>query len=185
MAKDAMMAEDAGADAIGIVVCSNSPRNVPLETASEILGQLRPFTAGVLVTHTQSREELLSVLDLHPTAVQVSSPFIIPVRTGVKLLRVVQPGGIIPGDCDAVVIDESQGSGKLYSTGFAKTTVRESKVPVILAGGLTPDNVEDAIRAVRPYAVDVASGVEIRPGVKDPGLVSRFIRNAKGVPNAR
>jgi len=180
-----MMAEDAGADAIGIVVCSNSPRNVPLETASEILGQLRPFTAGVLVTHTQSREKFKSVLDLHPSAVQLSYPFTMPTRTGVRLLRVVQPGGAIPGDCDAVVIDESQGSGRLYSPEFAKTAVLESAVPVILAGGLTPYNVKGAIEDVRPYAVDVASGVEIRPGVKDPVLVSRFIQNAKGVPDAR
>jgi phosphoribosylanthranilate isomerase len=179
------MAEDAGADAIGVVVCSTSPRNVPLETASEILGQLRPFTAGVLVTHTQSREELLSALDLRPSAVQVSYPFIMPARTGVKLLRVVQPGGVIPVDCDAVVIDESQGSGRLYSPEFAKTAVRESGVPVILAGGLTPDNVKDAIDSVRPYAVDVASGVETRPGLKDPSLVSRFIQNAKGFSNVR
>lgn len=179
------MAEDAGADAIGIVVCSNSPRNVPLDRASEILGQLRPFTAGVLVTHTRSMEELGSVLDLHPTAVQVSYPFIIPDRNGVKLLRVVRPGGLLTSDCDAVVIDESQGSGRLFSPEFAKNAVRESVVPVILAGGLTPGNVRAAIADVRPYAVDVASGVETRPGVKDPGLVKRFIQNAKGVPDDR
>jgi phosphoribosylanthranilate isomerase len=63
--------------------------------------------------------------------------------------------------------------------------VERSEIPVILAGGLTPDNVGDAIHEVRPYAVDVASGVETRPGVKDPGLVSRFIQNAKMVPNDR
>jgi len=179
------VAEDAGADAVGIVVFSHSPRNVPLEKASEILGHLGPFTVGVLVTHTQSRQEFLSVLDLHPSAVQVSCPFIMPVRTGVKMIRVVQPGGVLPGDCDAVVIDESLGSGRFYSPEFAKTAVRESAVPVILAGGLTPDNVKEAIEDVRPYAVDVASGVETRPGVKDPCLVSRFIQNAKGVSNAR
>lgn len=175
------MAEDAGADAIGVVVCSVSPRNVTLETAREILGELRPFTAGVVVTHTHSREELFSVLDLHPAAVQVSCPFTIPPGTGVKLIQVLQPGVDIPGKCDAVVIDESLGSGKLFSAGFAKEVVRRSRVPVILAGGLNPENVQGAIDEVKPYAVDVATGVESRPGIKDPDLVTRFIRNAKRV----
>lgn len=182
---DAKMAENAGADAIGIVVCSRSPRNVPLERASEILQQLRPFTAGVLVTHTRSQDDFSSVLNLHPSAVQVSHPFVMPAFTGVKLLRVVQPGEVIPVDCDAIVIDGSRGSGRLYNPEFSKTTVRESGIPVILAGGLTPGNVMDAVRDIRPYAVDVASGVEARPGVKDPGLVDTFIRNAKGVPDDR
>ncbi len=179
------MAEDSGADAIGIVVCSTSPRSVPLEMASEILGQLRPFTAGVLVTHTQSMEELGYVLDLHPSAVQVSYPFTLPDRNGVKLLRVVRAGSVLTGDCDAVVIDQSQGSGRLFNPEFAKNVARESGVPVILAGGLTPGNIQAAIADIRPYAVDVASGVETRPGIKDPCLVWRFIQNAKGVPDGR
>jgi phosphoribosylanthranilate isomerase len=174
------MAEKAGADAIGIVVCSDSPRNVSLETASEILAHLGPFTAGICVTHTKSGEEFQSIIDLHPSGVQVSYPFIQPAGTGVKIIRVVESGVELPHNCDAVVIDESRGSGRLFSPGFAKCAVRESEVPVILAGGLNPDNVKGAIDDIHPYAVDVASGVEISPGVKDTDLVYRFIYNAKG-----
>ena len=71
------------------------------------------------------------------------------------------------------------GTGTPYDPDFARELVRESPVPVILAGGLTPENMAEAIRTVRPYAVDVASGVEVRPGVKDQIRVRAFIRAAR------
>jgi phosphoribosylanthranilate isomerase len=170
------MAEDAGADAIGVVVKSKSPRNVPLPEASEILGSLGPYTSGVLVSHTMSQSDFSELLAVRPTAVQVSFPHILPEGKGIKMIRVVQPGLPIPADCDAVVIDTSLGSGKYYSPEFAKEVVQAAKVPVILAGGLNPVNVAGAIADIHPYAVDVATGVEISPGVKDPELVRAFIR---------
>jgi phosphoribosylanthranilate isomerase len=93
---------------------------------------------------------------------------------------VVRPGNALPEDGDGIVVDQSMGTGTLFDPGFALDVVRRSPVPVILAGGLTPENVAGAIRAVRPYAVDVASGVEVRPGVKDPARVTAFIRAAQG-----
>jgi phosphoribosylanthranilate isomerase len=170
------MAEQAGAEAIGIVVYSNSLRSIPLIKAAEILRTLGPYTAGVLVTHTKSETQFSEILSLSPTAVQVSHPFDVPEGPRVKLIRVVQPGAGLQGGCDAVVIDESLGSGKHYNKEFAKKMVKESPVPVILAGGLTPDNVRAAIDEVRPYAVDVASGVEKKPGVKDQRLVKAFMK---------
>jgi phosphoribosylanthranilate isomerase len=98
---------------------------------------------------------------------------------GVKLIRVVRPGDLGPYDCDAVVIDESLGSGTHYNPEFAKHMVKTSPVPVILAGGLNPGNVRDAILEIQPYAVDVATGVERLPGVKDPDLVRAFIQSSK------
>lgn len=71
------------------------------------------------------------------------------------------------------------GTGKTYNWDVAKELVAASPLPVILAGGLTPENVGEAIRATRPQGVDVASGVEISKGVKDPEKVKRFMRNAR------
>lgn len=179
---DAGMAEDAGADAIGVIVCSDSPRNVSLGRAEEILASIRPFTTGVCVTHTASRDDLDAILSLSPSAIQITHPFRIARDAGVKVLRVVRRGDPVPGDCDAVVVDESQGTGRRYDPAFAAAVVRDHPgVPVILAGGLTPENVRAAIQVVRPYAVDVASGVEVRPGVKDAAKVEAFISACRGV----
>src|SRR6185503_18438051 len=71
------------------------------------------------------------------------------------------------------------GTGKTFQPAWAKKAVRELSAPVLLAGGLTPDNVKKAIRSAGVFGVDVASGVEKGPGVKDAGKVLRFVRNAK------
>jgi phosphoribosylanthranilate isomerase len=94
----------------------------------------------------------------------------------VKVLRVVtrNTGDLVP--CDAYVLDESRGSGAPYDPEFARALVARSPAKVILAGGLTPENVGAAIRLVRPYAVDVASGVEVAPGIKDPARIRAFLR---------
>ncbi|HXX55509.1 MAG TPA: phosphoribosylanthranilate isomerase, partial [Methanoregula sp.] len=88
---------------------------------------------------------------------------------------VIGRGDPLPDDCDAIIVDDSHGKGREFEPGYARDAVRRSKVPVILAGGLTPENVVQAARDVRPYAVDVASGVEQSPGVKDPEKVRAFI----------
>jgi phosphoribosylanthranilate isomerase len=179
-AEDAVRALDAGADAIGVILFSDSPRCITPERAAEIFSAAGPFITTVAVTHTTSRKELNRILALRPAAIQVSHPFSFPARPGAKVLRVVGPGTVIPADADALVADQSMGTGTLYDAGFAGELVRTSPVPVILAGGLTPENVAGAIRSVRPYAVDVASGVEVRPGIKDPARVADFIRAARG-----
>ena len=178
---DALHAESSGADAIGIVVCSQSPRNVPLSVAKQILAVLRPETCGVLVSHTRSERDFSDILSLKPSAVQVSHSFRPGERNNVKLIRVIRPGDEIPCDCDAIVIDESLGSGRPYNPEFAVHAVKNSPVPVILAGGLNPGNVRDAVRKIRPYAVDVASGVESSPGIKDPGTGQGLYPGLEGV----
>lgn len=177
---DAVHAMEAGADAIGVILFSDSPRCVNPERALEIFTSVGPFTATVAVTHTKSRRELNRILALRPGAIQVSHPFSFPKRPGAKILRVVRPGGMIPHDADALVVDQSMGTGTPFDPAFARELVRSSPVPVILAGGLAPENVAEAVRSIRPYAVDVASGVEVRPGVKDPARVTAFIRAARG-----
>ena len=78
-----------------------------------------------------------------------------------------------------MIVDESMGAGKAFDRDFAREVVKTSAVPVILAGGLTPENVGDAIREFRPYAVDVASGVETKPGIKDHKKIAAFIAAAR------
>jgi phosphoribosylanthranilate isomerase len=90
-------------------------------------------------------------------------------------------GEEIPVGPDALIIDGSRGSGRPYDQRYAMDIIRSVGVPVFLAGGLTPDNVTAAIIAVRPYGVDVASGVEYDPGRKDPEKVRLFVEHAKGV----
>jgi phosphoribosylanthranilate isomerase len=177
--EDAVHAAEAGADAIGVILFSESPRCVNPDRALEIFASVGPFVTTVAVTHTKSRKELNRILALRPGAVQISHPFSFPTRPQGRVLRVIRPGTTLPGDADALVVDQSMGTGTLYDRGFARELVRGSQVPVILAGGLTPENVGEAIRSVRPYAVDVASGVEARPGVKDPFRVTAFIRAAR------
>jgi phosphoribosylanthranilate isomerase len=182
-----LQAEEAGADAIGVVVFSGgvSKRVVTVELAREIFDSVGPFTSTVAVSHTQSRAEITRMLELHPSAIQISHPFSFHKDLGCRLIRVIGRGEQLPEDCDAIIIDDSHGQGRHYDPAYAREVVVRSKIPVILAGGLNPDNVEVSIADVRPYAVDVATGVETRPGVKDPDLVCRFIRNAKGVHDAR
>ena len=175
--EDARCAEEAGADAIGVVVCSEdvSRRNVPLEQAKKIFQSVGPFTTTVAVSHTTSEDELHKMIALSPDAIQVSHPFRFDKDPGVKVIRVVGRGEPLPVDCNAIIVDDSHGTGRTFDRSYARDAVRTSKIPVILAGGLTPENVGEAIREVRPYAVDVASGVEISPGIKDHKKSEAFI----------
>jgi phosphoribosylanthranilate isomerase len=179
--EDARFAEKAGADAIGVVVFSGgvSRRVVSPEMAKEIFEVVGPFTATVAVSHTNSEEDLTRMIALHPTAIQISYPFKFEKDPGVQVIRVIARGDPLPDDCDAVIIDDSHGRGKEYDPSYALDAVKHSTIPVILAGGLTPENVGEAIRKIRPYAVDVASSVEESPGIKDHNKIAAFIAAAR------
>jgi phosphoribosylanthranilate isomerase len=175
--EDAKFAEQRGANAIGVVVFSGgvSRRVVGEEKAREIFDAVGPFITTVAVSHTKSEEELRRMIALRPHAIQISHPFRFDQDPGIAVIRVIGRGDPLPGDCDAVIVDDSHGKGREFDPSYARDTVKHSKVPVILAGGLNPDNVGDAIHRVRPYAVDVASGVEASPGIKDHEKVRAFI----------
>ncbi|MCK9308598.1 MAG: phosphoribosylanthranilate isomerase [Methanoculleus sp.] len=173
---DALLAAAAGADAIGVVLASPSPRSVTPDRAREIFAAVPPFVTTVAVTSTDRPEDLAAILFSRPDAVQVPGDLKVPPDAGVRVLRMLSPGDPLRDDCDAVVIDGSHGTGRVFDPGYARECVASSPVPVILAGGLAPGNVAAAIRAVRPYAVDVASGVEASPGIKDERLVRAFVK---------
>ena len=181
--EDARYAEACGADAIGVVVfSSSSKRSVTPERAHEIFQAVGPFTTTVAVSHTTSYEDLEQILALHSDAIQISHPFAFREKPVVKVIRVIGWNDPLPTDCDAIIVDESHGNGKNFNLSHALDVVQRSVLPVILAGGLTPENVADAIWQVHPYAVDVASGIETAPGIKDHKKITAFIAAArKGV----
>ncbi len=178
--EDARYAEACGADAIGVVVFSPaSKRSVTPERAREIFDAVGPFTTTVAVSHTASYRDLELIFALNPDAVQISHPFVFRERPVVKVIRVIGRDDPLPDDCDAIIVDESHGSGKEFDLSHARNAVRRSGLPIILAGGLTPENVADAIRQVHPYAVDVATGIETAPGIKDHTKIAAFIAAAR------
>jgi len=178
--EDARYAEACGADAIGVVVFSpSSKRSVTPERAREIFDAAGPFTTTVAVSHTTSYDDLELILALHPDAIQISHPFVFREKPVAKVIRVIGRNDSLPTDCDAIIVDESHGSGKHFDLSHARDAVQQSVLPVILAGGLTPENVAEAIRQVHPYAVDVASGIETAPGIKDHKKIAKFISAAR------
>ena len=178
--EDARAAEAAGADAIGVVLFSASNRSVAPERAKTIFGSVGPFVTRVAVSHTESADDLKQILALRPDAIKISHPFVFERDPGVRVIRVLGKGEPLRVDCDAIIVDDSHGGGKQFDPGYARDAVKRSKVPVILAGGLTPQNVAAAIRGVLPYAVDVASGVEVSKGIKDHEKIRAFIAASKG-----
>lgn len=187
--EDLIAAAEAGADAIGLVMgFPNSPRNLRLEEAVEIKRMVPPFLDTVLVLNFDDRESALEVCEkMEPDAVQAYGD-VDPEEVksmGVKwFIKPIRPESFDPSridGVDAILIDSSMGSGKRPDWGLCKRIREMAGVPVILSGGLTPENVRVAIEVVRPYAVDVSSGVESSPGVKDAKKIELFVRRAKGV----
>lgn len=173
---DARAAAAAGADAIGVVLASPSPRSVSPDRARAIFAAVPPFVTTVAVTSTDREEDLSAILSSRPDAVQVAGRLAVPPDAGVRVIRMLAPGDPLRDDCDAVIVDSSHGTGRAFDPEYARKCVASSRVPVILAGGLAPGNVGDAVRTVRPYAVGVCSGVEAAPGVKDERLMRAFVK---------
>jgi phosphoribosylanthranilate isomerase len=171
---DAIVAESYGADAIGVVMYSPSPRSISKDRVEEIFSSLGPYITRVVVTHTNEQSELTSILRLHPDAIQISHGF--PSIPGIKIIRALIPGDPLRTDCDALIVDGSRGKGIPFNREYVKKIRKISSVPLIVAGGITPDTVQEVVRDLRPYAVDVCTGVEIAPGIKDPEKIRVFIR---------
>jgi phosphoribosylanthranilate isomerase len=201
--EDLAVAVAAGADAVGFLVgVPSSPRNLTLERTKTLLKQVPLFVDSVVVTAPKSIEWLLEVCErLKPSAIQIhgkkqlDSLEIHETVTSTRLIKTVY----VTEDAfnekviedlkmfDAVLMDSFSrgqygGTGKVHDWILSRQ-IREAvaPVPVILAGGLKPENVKEAVLAVEPYAVDVASGVEANPGVKDPMKVRAFVENAKQI----
>ena len=191
--EDAWAACDAGADALGFNFAEEARkrnRYIEPEAAREIIAELPPFVTTVAVCVNASPDvvaEYLRFVDfvqLHGEERPEDCNAV--AHSAIKAFR-VGPGFDLSGMLayraaayllDAYVEGERGGTGKTFDW---STAVRAKALgrPLILAGGLTPDNVAEAVRHVQPYAVDVAGGVESAPGKKDHELIRRFIRNAR------
>ena len=189
--EDARQAVAAGADALGFVLYEKSPRYVnPLEVR-KIIAELPPFvtTVGLFVNEPvpQIRRIMaaarLDVVQLHGDETP-DACLIEPLRV-IKALRIKDATSLQGAEryqVSALLLDAWSdqmygGTGKQFDWQLAKSLT--GRLPLILAGGLTPENVGTAVRVVQPYAVDVSSGVEAKPGKKDHQKVTEFIRQVR------
>ncbi|HEU4751797.1 MAG TPA: phosphoribosylanthranilate isomerase [Armatimonadota bacterium] len=187
--EDALLAVEAGADALGFVFAS-SPRRVNPEQAAVILRELPPFVTTVGLVVDQDPRPILDICPLDVVQFHGSEPPDAITRIGrraYKAFRVREPADLQPltayGAASAFLLDAyvpgvPGGTGQQFPWELAAQAARFGK-PVIVAGGLTPENVSLCIETTRPYAVDVSSGVEAAPGKKDPALVRAFIAAAR------
>ena len=189
--EDALHAAACGADALGFVFYAKSPRCIEPERVREIVAALPPFVASVGLFVNERPERItqiaefcgLGLVQLHGD--EPPKDCLIPGRRVVKALRVRDAQSleraadyVVAGLLlDAWTPGAYGGTGQTFNWQLAASVARVR--PVILAGGLTQENVAEAVRSVRPYAVDVSSGVETAPGRKDPQKVAAFISNAK------
>jgi phosphoribosylanthranilate isomerase len=190
---DAMAAVAAGADALGFIFYERSPRAVPMSTAAEIIRALPPFITSVGVFVDAPAPEIVqAIAGCRLDAIQLhgnETPEFCAQFAGVKVVKAFRMENeaslaeLPRYSTSAWLLDtyhagQHGGTGKRFDWTLAQKAVQLGR-PVILAGGLTPDNVREAVRSVRPYAVDVSSGVESSPGKKDHARVQAFIRQAK------
>lgn len=190
--EDALAAVAAGADALGFVFYAKSPRAVTPAQASAIIAALPPFVTTVGLFVDMPRPELRALLAEVPLDLLQFHGDETPAdcagygRPYIKALR------IKPGDDVAAAISRyPEASGVLLDTFVPGTpggtgeafdwslVPRNAAKPLILAGGLTPENVGEAVRQVRPYAVDVSGGVEASKGIKDAAKIQTFIQRAR------
>lgn len=192
--EDALAAAEFGADALGFVFFSESPRYVSADHAAKIIRQLPPFitTVGIFVNEKPEQIEDtvmrsgIDTIQLHgnepPSACIFSKRIIKAIR--IKALESLAPLIDYQGKVSAFLLDTYAsavfgGTGTMFNWDIALEAKKFGRI--ILAGGLTPYNVVEAVRRVMPYGVDVSSGVEAKKGRKDHSAMKKFIRRAKGI----
>ena len=186
--EDAVCAVNAGADAIGLVFYTPSPRNVSIEQAQKICAVLPPFITVVALFVDEQASVIehvcksvpISLLQFHGNESEsdcmgFSIPYIKAIR--VQFDSDVHHAEVKYKSAQAILVDTYKkgvagGTGELFDWSLLPA---DHKKPLVLAGGLTPDNIRNAIRTVQPYAVDVSGGVESEKSIKDHEKVSQFI----------
>jgi len=189
--KDALFAVEQGVDAVGFIFYKKSPRAVTMKTVREIITKLPPLVDTVGVFVNESAERLnkiadycgLDLVQLHgeesPALCRkihrrVIKAFRVKDLQSIKQLEKFPVSGFL---LDTFSDDLHGGTGKTFDWNLALPAKKMG--PVILAGGLTPRNILQAVRQVRPYGVDVCSGVEKSPGIKDLEKVRAFLKNIR------
>lgn len=177
-----------GVDAVGLILAARSPRRLEVGQARELRASLPPFVTAVALVMDAEAAALREIVDrIRPNLLQFHGsetpedcrraglpylkvvPMAIPEGAAIYAARYPDAAGYV---FDSHAAGEPGGSGRSFDW---RQLPRALKRPLILAGGLTPDNVFDAVCAVRPWAVDVSSGIESAPGIKDPDRMRRFV----------
>jgi len=191
---DALAAQDSGADFLGFVFAHSSRRIDPKE-ARDIIAQISPHVKIVALFVNEKKEKVLEAVDIigridllqfHGdetdeycksfTAQKIIRAFRIKDKASIEPIRGFN-------NIDFVLLDTFKqgqygGTGQGFDLSIA-LKAKEFNVPIFLSGGLKPDNVKEAVEKVKPFCVDVSSGVEKKPGKKDAALIAKFIQNAK------
>ena len=196
------LALNAGADAVGFItdVPVNTPRKISLDIATNLISKVPVFVTSVMVIMPENADIAIDMVQkARPSAVQIHNDIditeLVKIRkSGVKVIKtlkvsqdsksasILKQVDALKGVADAVLLDtaiggKTGGTGVTHNWEVSAQVIRRSSIPIILAGGLIPENVGEAVKTVHPYAVDTASGVETG-GVKDEKKVTEFIRNA-------
>jgi phosphoribosylanthranilate isomerase len=192
---DALLATEMGADALGFIF-AESPRRIDPAKAKTIIRFLPPLvkTVGVFVNEDPARvKEVtstcgLDLIQLHGDESPAISRDLMP--RSIKAFRIQNERDLenikrYQGAVRAILLDTFQkgkagGTGRTFDWALA-VKAKGTGIPLILAGGLGPENIREAITIVKPYAVDVNSGIEKRPGKKDPVLMKRLMENIKNI----
>ncbi|MBF0195095.1 MAG: phosphoribosylanthranilate isomerase [Magnetococcales bacterium] len=188
---DLRVAINAGVDAIGLVFYPPSPRSVTLEQGAKLVAKLPPFVTVTGLFVNASREEIvaacskckLDIIQLHGD--ELPNDCLDLPRRVIKAARIKTKddfNGLDKYPISGLLLDAKVkglygGSGESFD--WSLLSSYDAPAPLILAGGLNPDNVAHAVRQVRPYGVDVSSGVESIPGRKDRTKIIRFIQEVK------
>lgn len=190
--EDAALAVDLGADALGFIFYKDSPRYVREDIAKEIIRRLPPFVSVVGVFVDEKRDVIkeitefccLDLLQFHGDESpdfcahfdkRLIKAFRVKEKKDLEFISLYKVNAVL---LDTYYEDLYGGGGKTFNWQLAVEAKRFSN-RVILAGGLSPDNISQAIQAVNPFGVDVSSGVESEPGKKDHGKVKEFIKRVK------
>ena len=192
--EDGLVAAHAGADAIGLNFFPPSPRYVEPERARDIAQALPAYVNRVALFVNEPTETVERVLARVPVdtlqfhgdeAPEFCSQFGMPYvkSVGVRARRDIELAAEQYVDATALLLDQFDrerwgDTGELFDWTLIPG---ERRMPIVLAGGLTADNVAEALRVVRPYAVDVSGGVESERGVKDPAKIEQFLRGVMNV----
>jgi phosphoribosylanthranilate isomerase len=189
--EDAQLAANAGADAIGLIFYEPSPRAVTLQQALAVRDALPPFVSTVALFVNAARSEVNDVCELlnpsllqfhgdedHDYCASFSRPYLKAIRVGASMKAddLVQLQ-IEFSTAKALLLDtlsagQYGGTGESFNWDVIPETLRKK---IVLSGGLTPTNVGDAVKKIRPWAVDVSSGVEMQKGIKDPEKILAFM----------
>jgi phosphoribosylanthranilate isomerase len=189
---DALAAAAAGTDAIGVIFYRPSPRFVDTKSAAAIVHALPPFVSAVGLFVNPTHEEVKEVLDDCPLAAlqfhgeeapefcrRFGLPYIkaVRVRQGFDLIKYLADFNDAAGWLlDAFHEDAYGGKGTTFDWSLIPQSLAR---PLVLSGGLNAENVADAVRRVRPWAVDVSSGVEAAKGIKDAAKIAAFIKEVR------